>query len=104
MGDAGSPYARFRRALRGGNLFLVRTTAAELPGPLPLEDALEVLALIARADPERYQRAAARWAGRAALEHPDVELTELALVIAALADPGDDLVARVRRALMARHG
>jgi len=62
MGDAGSPYARFKRALRTGNLHLVRTAAAELDAPLQLDDALEVLAVIRAADPERYDRAAARWA------------------------------------------
>lgn len=99
MGNAGSPYALFRRALATGNLHLIRTAAAEMPGPLPLRDALEVLALIARDDPDRYRRAAARWAGRAALEQPDVELDELAILVAALDGPSDDLLERVDRAL-----
>jgi hypothetical protein len=99
MGDAGSPYARFKRALKTRNLHLVRATAAELSAPLPLDDALEVLALIRAADPARYDRGAARWAGRAALEYPDVEIAELSLLVAALSAPDEGLVERVRDVL-----
>ena len=98
MGDAGSPYARFKRALKTGNLHLVRTAAAELDGPLQLDDALEVLAVIRAADPARYERAAARWAARATLEHPSIELVDLALLLAALSTPDEGLTERVRRA------
>ena len=99
MGDAGSPYARFKRALRTGNLHLIRTAAAELDGPLQLDDALAVLAVMHEADPERYQRAAARWAARATLERQDVELAELSLLLLALHAPDEDLVERIRRML-----
>jgi hypothetical protein len=67
---------------------------------MSLPDALEVLALIARKEPARYSRAAARFAGRAALEHRHVELSELALLVAALDEPSDDLIMRVRQALL----
>ena len=39
MGDAGSPYPRFQRALTTGNLNLIRAAAAELPR-VDLGDAL----------------------------------------------------------------
>jgi hypothetical protein len=62
----GSPYGRFRRSRRIGRLPMVLAAAAELPTP-PLDDALEVLALMAEQDTrERYARAAARWCGRLA--------------------------------------
>jgi hypothetical protein len=77
----------------------VRTAAAELPGPLALDDALEVLALIHRADPDRYGRGAARWAANATLAYADVDISELALLVAALGDPDGDLVDRVRGVL-----
>ena len=99
MGEAGSPYPRFKRALKTGNLHLIRTAAAELDGPLQLDDALAVLAVMHKANPDRYKRAAARWAARATLEHEDVELAELSLLLLALHAPDDDLVERVRRML-----
>jgi hypothetical protein len=49
---------------------MVLAAAAELP-PLQLDDALEVLALMAdQSPPERYRAAAARWCGRLAVEQP----------------------------------
>src|SRR3954471_22522204 len=64
----GSPYGHFRRALEIGKLPMVLAAAAELPR-LQLDDALEVLALMAeQSPPERYQAAAARWCGRLTLE------------------------------------
>src|SRR4051812_1296726 len=98
MGEGGSAYARFKRALKSGNVHLVRATAAELDGPMRLDDALEVLAAIRTADPERYVRAAARWAARATLECPDVALSDLALLLAALSTPDGGLTERVRAA------
>jgi len=76
MADAGSPYSRFRRALASENLTLVRATAAKLPA-VPLPDALEVLCLLRRADPELYERAALRWLARLLLERPGITLYEL---------------------------
>jgi hypothetical protein len=61
---------------------MVLAAAAELP-TLPLDDALEVLALMAEQDTrERYARAAARWCGRLALER-GASLTQLRLAVAA---------------------
>ena len=82
MSIKGGPHQRFRRALEIGRLPLVLSAAAELPR-LGLADALEVLLLIADQDPPRYERAAARWLGRLALERPATTLAELRLAGAA---------------------
>src|SRR3954452_10088921 len=61
---------------------MVLAAAAELP-TLQLDDALEVLALMAeQSSPERYQAAAARWCGRLALER-GASLPQLRLAVAA---------------------
>jgi hypothetical protein len=67
MGDAGSSYSRFRRALATGNLQLIRAAAAELP-QVDLDDALAVCMAIREAEPERFERAALRWLARYAVE------------------------------------
>ena len=78
----GSPYARFRRALEVGRLPIVYAAAAELPR-IDLLDALEILALIAEQDPERYPRAAGRWIGRFALERRPAGIGEVRIALAA---------------------
>jgi hypothetical protein len=65
----GSSYSRFRQALSTGRLSVVLGAAAELP-QLALEDALEVLVLMARESDPRFERAAARWVGRLLAERP----------------------------------
>ena len=85
----GSSYARFRRALEVGRLPVVLDAASELP-QLSLEDALDVLALIAAQDRALYPRAAARWLRRLAAERsPTLAQQRLALAAADLlpADP-----------------
>jgi hypothetical protein len=67
MGDAGSSYSRFQRALATGNLNLIRAAAAELPR-VDLDDALAVCMAIRDAEPERFERAALRWLARFAVE------------------------------------
>jgi hypothetical protein len=67
MGNAGSPYPRFQRALATGNLQLIRAAAAELPR-VDLGDALAVCMAIRDAEPERFERAALRWLARYAVE------------------------------------
>jgi hypothetical protein len=52
--------------------------AKELP-QLSLSDALELTMLIARKDPSRYPRVAARWLRRLLEEHPDATIEEAAL-------------------------
>ncbi len=69
IGDAGSPYPRFQRALATGNLHLIRAAAAELPH-VDLGDALAVCLAIREAEPERFERAALRWLARYAVEKP----------------------------------
>jgi hypothetical protein len=82
VSSKGHPYSRFRRSLEIGRLTMVLAAAAELP-PLALDDALEVLALMAeQSPPERYEAAAARWCGRLAVER-GATLAELRLAVAA---------------------
>lgn len=82
MSIKGHPYARFRRSLEIGKLPMVLLAAAELP-TLQLDDALEVLALMAdQSPPERYAAAAARWCGRLGTERRTT-LAELRLAVAA---------------------
>ncbi|WP_147447792.1 hypothetical protein [Solirubrobacter pauli] len=82
MSSQGHPYTRFRRSLEIGQLPMVLAAAAELPR-LGLDDALEVLALMAgESTPERYAAAAARWCGRLVVER-GTSLAELELAVAA---------------------
>jgi hypothetical protein len=99
----GGSYARFRRALETGNLTLVRAAAAELP-TINLDDALRVCLLLRSADAAVYERAAIRWLGRFALEHPGATLAMLHQAVVAFERLPDDpeaarreLVALIRR-------
>jgi hypothetical protein len=99
----GASYARFRRALETGNLTLVRAAASELPR-INLDDALRVCLLLRSADAAIYERAAIRWLGRFALEHPSATLARLHQAVAAFERLPDDpeaarleLVALIRR-------
>jgi HEAT repeat protein len=65
----GNPYARFRRSLETRRLSVVLLAAAELP-QIQLEDALEILTLMAQEHDPRFDRAAARWVGRLLAENP----------------------------------
>jgi hypothetical protein len=51
MTSQGSPYTRFRRALEGGNLLIIRATAAELPR-LGVAEAAAILLVIEQAQPD----------------------------------------------------
>jgi NAD(P)H-dependent FMN reductase len=57
--------------------------AREIP-QLSLLDALELTILIARKDPARYSRVAARWLQRLLEEHPDLAIEEAALAASCL--------------------
>lgn len=83
MTSDGSPYPRFKRALDTGNLNLVRLAAAELPH-VAIDDALRVCLLLRDGDPDVYDRAAVRWAGRFALEGRHVRLDDVQAAAAAL--------------------
>jgi hypothetical protein len=76
MTSQGSSYARFRRALKTGNLAIIRTAAAELPR-VDLGDALAVCVAIRRAEPSRFERAALRWLARYCLERPGATLADV---------------------------
>ena len=80
---AGSPYAAFRRALDRRNLTLALAEARDL-SVVNLADALELLLLIRDKQPDRYDRAAARWLARYCLEVPGVDLSEAVLAAGAL--------------------
>ena len=56
----GRPYSIFRGAPERRNLLVAEASAKKLP-PLNLTDALELTVLIARKDPRRHPRVAARW-------------------------------------------
>jgi len=97
--DQRRPCARFRRALETGNLTLVRAAAAELPR-ISLDDALRVCLLPRATDAAGYERAAIRWLGRFALEHPSATLSMLHQAVAAFERLPDDPEA-ARRELVA---
>jgi hypothetical protein len=65
----GSPYERFQRSLQTRNLSVVLAAAAELH-TVQLDDALEILILMAAEKDPRFDRAAARWVGRLLSETP----------------------------------
>jgi hypothetical protein len=79
-----TPYTIFRRALGRGNLMGAEATAKELPW-LGLADALELTLLIARKDPRRHPRLAARWLLRYLEEDDEATIDELALAASCLA-------------------
>lgn len=55
MGDHGSAYARFVRALENGNLLMIRAAAAELPqvGLKDVKHASQAFRLMRSGQPER---------------------------------------------------
>jgi|1186.fasta_scaffold946961_2 hypothetical protein len=80
MTSEGSPHARFRRALLTGNLTLIDAAARELRY-VALDDALRVLVvMVERRDP-RFEKAAARFAGRMITEGR-MDLAEARYVLA----------------------
>lgn len=83
MTSDGSPYTRLQRAIRAGNLPIIRATVREL-GHIGLPEALGILVVIEAEEEDRFDAAARRWLGRLALETPDLELRELATAVAAV--------------------
>jgi hypothetical protein len=79
----GSPYPRFQRALKTGNLTIIRAAAAELPR-IGLRDALQICLVVRGIDPDRFERAAVRWLGRFALEARGVTIDAIQTAAAAL--------------------
>ena len=97
----GSPYARLQRAIQARNLAIIHATAAEL-GWVPLRDALGILLVIEAKDDERFEPAAVRWAGRLALEVPELDLAQLAGALESLHALPDEHAQRSLLALAER--
>jgi hypothetical protein len=83
----GRPRSTFRRALERENLLIAEAVAREL-GRITLVEALELTALVARKDPKRRGRVAARWLLRFLEDHERVTIDEAVLVAGALAALG----------------
>ena len=94
MTSDGSPYARFRRALKTGNEALVIAAALELPH-VALDDALQICLILRNGDPARFERAAVRWLGRFALEARAVTIDDVRQAARAL----DELPLRASEAM-----
>jgi hypothetical protein len=98
----GSAYMRFRRALDRGNVAEALSAASELQF-VSLADALELTLLLADREPEKYDRAAARWHVRFLQEVPNVDLRENQAVLALLAAiPATRLAAAALAELLSR--
>jgi hypothetical protein len=79
----GHSYARLRRALALRNLQLIREAAREVPR-VGLGDAAAICALLADAEPGRFDRAACWWLARYCVETPDVTLEAIDEALGAL--------------------
>jgi hypothetical protein len=79
----GHPYARFRRALGGTSVTMIRAAAADL-GHVSLEDGLAICLAFLDLEPATFPRAASRWAARFTLERK-LTTVESQLALAALA-------------------
>jgi hypothetical protein len=98
----GSARTRFRRAIATGNLFLAELAAREMRERLPLDDALDLLFLIAEEKPERLPPAVLRLHGQLELEAATLTVEKAQLALAALAylpGGGEELRALLRRLL-----
>jgi hypothetical protein len=93
---------RFRRALDRGNVTEALSAASELQF-VALAEALELTLLLADKEPEKYDRAAARWHVRFLHEVPNVDLREDQVVLALLAAiPFNRLAAAALAELLSR--
>jgi hypothetical protein len=99
----GSAHGRYARAIRERNLFMAEQAARELRG-LALNDALDLVELIAEMQPDRFERAAVRWHGRLELESQLLTLAESELALAALGalSAGDKGAIEILRRLLRR--
>jgi hypothetical protein len=80
----GHSYSIFKRAVQRRNVLAAIAAAKDLP-QLSLTDALDLTLLVARKDPHRHERMAARWLLRLLEEDPDVTIQEAALAASSLA-------------------
>jgi hypothetical protein len=102
----GHPRTIFRRALERGNLVLAEVTAREI-GRVTIAEALELTALVARKQPYRYGRFAARWLCLWLEEHQNATLYDVALLVANLRSLASSrehapALARLRKAVRRR--
>jgi hypothetical protein len=77
----GSAYSRFQRALRTGNLNLIRVAAAELPR-VELDDALRICVAASTSDADQFRRFALRWLARFC-ERDEATLPDVRVAVAA---------------------
>jgi hypothetical protein len=82
MTSDGSPYGRFQKALKTGNVNLALAAARELP-KINLSDSLRLCLLLRGTN--LFERAALRWHGRYCREVVAVDLDEAQAVLACLA-------------------
>jgi hypothetical protein len=82
MTSQGSVHGRFSRAIRNRNLLNAEIAAREI-GELSLPDALAFCLLLAEVDPQRFDRAIARWHARFVLAAPGITADEAALTLSA---------------------
>lgn len=69
MTSQGHAYSRFRVAIDNPkSILIIRAAIAELPGPVPLADAIGVCLAFLELEPATFDPAAARWVGRLILE------------------------------------
>ncbi len=85
MGEAGSAYGAFQRAVERRNVMAAEAAARQLP-TLTLDNALRLLFLYAESDPLKYDRAALRWLARYVTEGKAVSLLKAQMALAALAE------------------
>ena len=100
----GRPYSRFKRALEGPSIALIRSAATELDR-IELDDGLAICLAFLDLEPQTFPRAATRWVARLALERR-LTLPESQLALAALAaldGPGARAGAEALIELGARH-
>lgn len=83
MTAQGHPRAIYQRAIERGNLLVAEATLRELGRPTPTE-LLELTALIAFKQPERFGRVAARWLQRWLEASADATLEDAALAASLL--------------------
>src|SRR5262245_1122952 len=83
-GTAGHLYAGFQGALKRRNVLSALAATKQLP-QIGLVDSLELTVLVARRDPRRHPRVAARWLLRYLEKDPHAPIEEAALAASSLA-------------------
>jgi hypothetical protein len=84
MTSQGTAHGRFERAIHRRHVQAAEMAAREMGG-LSLADALLLCELLAKVDPQRYERAALRWLERF-IDERLPPLAEVALAVSALAE------------------